>query len=239
MEMDYEDRLFIREVGARAARVLKTRNIRLWNEFKQRCEENSEKPESVLGKYLYKFAKSLVEEDGEFAEELLETTIKMSALAKRKELLESLDEIVEVKKKLESAESSTIDKLIERLIETEIAKTAISPIDMIKADVAKQEHRIVIDENLLASLPPEQLELMEQLIRKVKEEKTKAKQLSADEIEKLLSKMEEVENEEEEEGTGYSEDSEDSYGSSEGVEELGEGAGRADIDSEADEESGI
>lgn len=238
MEMDYEDRLFIREVGARAARVLKTRNIRLWNEFKQRCDENGETPESVLGSYLYRFAKSIVDEDGEFAEELLEETIRISALSRRESLLKSLDEIVEVKKKLESAESSTIDKLIERLIETEIAKTAISPVDMIKADVAKQGQRVVIDENLLASLPPEQLELMEHLIRKVKEEKTKAQQLSADDIEKLLSKMEEVENEEEE-GAGYSGDSEDGYGSSEGVEELGEGAGRADIDSEADEESRI
>jgi len=215
MEMDNEDRLFIREVGKKAVRVLKTRNIRLWNEFKRRCEENSESPDTVLGTYIWRFAKSIVDEDGEFAEELLSKTIKLSALNKREDLLKSLDEIVAIKKKLESAETSSIDRLIERLIETEIAKSVVTPIDMIREP--KEENRLVIDENVLATLPPKQLEALEYLISKVKEEKVKDMMKSVEDLEEVL----EGETEEEEEDE-YSGDSEDDNGSSEGVEEPSE-----------------
>lgn len=227
MGLDREDRLFLKEVGKKAVRVLKTRNLRLWNEFKKRCDENGETPESVLGSYLYRFAKSIVDEDGEFAEELLEETIRISALSRRESLLKSLDEIVEVKKKLESAETSKLDRLIEKLIETEIAKAAITPMDMIRQEPEKPEGAIVLDENTLAMLPPEQLELLERVVRKVKEEKVKAMSVSADEIYEMLGEDEEViesDEEEEEEEDGYSGDSEDGDRSAERVEELSEGA---------------
>lgn len=212
--MDKEDRSFIREVGSRAARVLKMRNMKLWNEFRKRCEENGEKPESVLGTYLWRFAKSLIDEDGEFAEDLLGRTIKISALHRRESLIKSLDEIVEIKKRLETAESSAIDKLIERLIETEIARTVITPVDMLSQDT-KKDDRIVIDENLLASLPQEQLDALEMLINKVKEEKAKAMSMSVDDITEEVDYGEE----EEDEYSGYGEDS---NGGSEGIEELSE-----------------
>lgn len=216
MEMDNEDRLFIREVGKKAVRVLKNRNIRLWNEFKKRCEENSESPDTVLGTYIWRFAKSIVDEDGEFAEELLSKTIKLSALSRRDDLLKSLDEIVMIKKKLETAESSSIDRLIERLIESEIAKTVVTPMDMLKE--TKQENRIVIDENVLATLPPDQLEALEAMINKVKEEKVKATVSDVDELEEVLD-----DEKEEEEEYRYSGGSEDDNRSSEGIEEPSEG----------------
>jgi len=218
MALDREDRIFIREVGKRATRVLKTKNLRLWNEFKRRCDENGETPESVLGNYLYRFAKSILDEDGEFAEDLLGRTIKISALARRESMLESLDKIIAVKKKLEDMESSKIDKLIERMIEVEISKAAITPMDMIRGGVSEEKgNAIVLDENTLAALPPEQLELLEQVVRKVKEEKVKAMQVSADEIEEV------IEGGEEEEEAGYSGYGEDDNGSGEGVEDTGEG----------------
>jgi len=217
MALDREDRLFIKEVGKKAARVLKTKNLRLWNEFKRRCDENGESPESVLGNYLYRFAKSILDEDGEFAEDLIGRTIRISALARKEGVLESLDEIIAVKKKLEDMGSSKIDKLIEKMIEVEISKAAITPMDMIRGGASEEkEGAVVLDENTLASLPPEQLELLEQVIRKVKEEKVKAMEVSADKIEEVIEggEKEEVE---------YSEDGEDDNRSGKGVEDTSEG----------------
>jgi len=180
--VDKEDRLFLREVGAKAARVLKTKNVRLWKIFKQRCEENGEKPESVLGRILLRFAKSVVEEDSEFAEDLLGRTIKLSALVKRDTLLKKLDELVEVKEKIATKSKSKIDELIEKLIEKEIERATSSPLDVIQQQPSQP---LVIDANLLATLPPEQLEALAELAIRVKEEKLKAMQMSSEEIEKL------------------------------------------------------
>jgi len=248
--MDKEDRIFIREVGSKAVRVLKTKNIRLWNAFKERCEENGEKPESILGRYLLNFAKSILDGDGEFAEELLGKTIKVSALARRESMLESLDEILAIKKKLESVESSNIDKLIEKMIEIEISKAATSPIDMLKGvPQPQQEDVLVLDENTLASLPPEQLEALEYIVRKVKEEKVKSMQKSVEEIEEIVGEEEEVNEEHEEVGEEreeeveeeyrHSEHNEDSDGSSEGVEDTGEGDRQLSGGSEKDEDSRV
>ena len=248
--MDKEDRIFIREVGSKAVRVLKTKNIRLWNAFKERCEENGEKPESVLGRYLLNFAKSILDGDGEFAEELLGKTIRVSALARRESMLESLDEILAIKKKLESVESSNIDKLIEKMIEMEISKAATSPLDVIRgAPQPQQEDVLVLDENTLASLPPEQLEALEYIVRKVKEEKVKSMQKSAEEIDEIVEEEEEVNEEHEEVGEereeeveekyGHSEHNEDSDGSGEGVEDTGEGDRQLSGGSEKDEDSRV
>jgi len=249
--MDKEDRIFIREVGSKAVRVLKTKNIRLWNAFKERCEENGEKPESVLGRYLLNFAKSILDGDGEFAEELLGKTIKVSALARRESMLESLDEILMIKKKLESVESSNIDKLIEKMIEMEISKAATSPIDMLKGvpqPQLQQEDVLVLDENTLATLPPEQLEALECIVKKVKEEKVKSMQKSAEEIEEIVEEEEVNEEHEEvgeegeeevEEEYEYSEPDKDSDGSGEGVEDTGEGDRQLSGGSEEDEGSRV
>jgi len=248
--MDKEDRIFIREVGSKAVRVLKTKNIRLWNAFKERCEENGEKPESVLGRYLLNFAKSILDGDGEFAEELLGKTIRVSALARRESMLESLDEILAIKKKLESVESSNIDKLIEKMIEMEISKAATSPLDVIRgAPQPQQEDVLVLDENTLASLPPEQLEALEYIVRKVKEEKVKSMQKSAEEIDEIVEEEEEVNEEHEEVGEEgeeeveeeyrHSEHNEDSDGSGEGVEDTGEGDRQLSGGSEKDEDSRV
>ena len=243
---DREDRLFMREVGARAARVLKTKNVRLWKIFKQRCEENGEKPESVLGRILLRFAKSVVEEDSEFAEDLLGRTIKLSALVKRDTLLKKLDELVEVKEKIATKSKSKIDELIEKLIEKEIERATSSPLDVIQQQPSQP---LVIDANLLATLPPEQLEALAELAIRVKEEKLKAMQMSSEEIEKLAEEekaepeiseegedefIEEVMAEIEEGGEEVGEEEElaedytDSDRVIEGDEGLSEGSGRPD-----------
>lgn len=216
MEVDYEDRVFIKEVGNRAVKVLRTRNARLWSEFKKRCEENGERPETVLGMYLYRFAKSVVDEDGSFAEELLGTTVKLAALNKRSDLVEVLDQLVAIKEKLKTSESSTIDRLIEKLIETEIAKTALSPADVI---ASKQESKIVIDENLLSSLTADQLDALEKLVKKVKEEKIKSVSKTSEEIEEIVGGADE---EVEKEGDEHYEYTENDNRDSERVEKLAE-----------------
>ena len=216
MEVDYEDRVFIKEVGNRAVKVLRTRNARLWNEFKKRCEENGERPETVLGMYLYRFAKSVVDEDGSFAEELLGTTVKLAALNKRSDLVEVLDQLVTIKEKLKTSESSTIDRLIEKLIETEIAKTALSPADVI---ASRQESKVVIDENLLSSLTADQLDALEKLVKKVREEKIKSTTKTSEEIEEIVGGADE---EVEKEGDEHYEYTENDNRDSERVEKLAE-----------------
>lgn len=185
---DYEDRLFMKDVGAKAARVLKTKNIRLWSMFKQRCEENGEKPEHVLGKILLKFAKSVVEEEGEFAEDLLGRTIKLSALVKKDKLFEKLDEVIRMREKLSKTQTDEIDELVKELIKQEIKKATSSPLDIIQQ---QPQQPLVIDANLLATLPPEQLEALAELALRVKEEKLKAMQLTSEELEKLEEEEEE------------------------------------------------
>ena len=165
-------------------------------------------------------------------------------------MLESLDEILAIKKKLESVESSNIDKLIEKMIEIEISKAATSPIDMLKGvPQPQQEDVLVLDENTLASLPPEQLEALEYIVRKVKEEKVKSMQKSVEEIEEIVGEEEEVNEEHEEVGEereeeveekyGHSEHNEDSDGNSEGVEDTGEGDRQLSGGSEKDEDSRV
>jgi len=235
--MDAEDRMFIRVVGSRAVKTLRSRNPKLWMVFKERCEENGEKPDAVLGRTLYRFAKSVVEEDGEFADELLGKVINISAFRKREDILSKVDELINIKKKLEQSSSSKLDSLIETLIEKEIARASTSPVDamiggMQQQQAQAQQGRIVIDENTLAQLDPNSLEALEKLVKKVKSEKLKLSNLTAEQVEELLGgdvgdrkeegKYEEKgegEEEEEELGSGHSEGSE---GDSERAEELSE-----------------
>jgi len=233
MGMDAEDRMFIRVVGSRAVKTLRSRNPKLWMVFKERCEENGEKPDAVLGRTLYRFAKSVVEEDGEFADELLGKVINISAFRKREDILSKVDELINIKKKLEQSSSSKLDSLIEKLIEREIEKAGTSPVDaMIGGMQQQQAQKVVIDENTLAQLDPNSLEALEKLVKKVKSEKLKLSNLTAEQVEELLGgdvgdrkeegkyeEKEEGEEEEEELGSGHSEGSE---GDSERAEELGE-----------------
>jgi len=178
--MDKEDRAFLKVVGDRAARVLKTRNVRLWSVFRQRCEENGEKPERVLGRTLLKFARSIVDGDEEFAEEMMGKTIKLSAITKKEKLIEKLDEIVKVKEKLSKTQTDELDELVKQLITAEIRRATASPLDMIQQQ--KPQEPIVIDANLLSMMPPEQLDALAELARAVKEEKMKAMQMTSEEL---------------------------------------------------------
>lgn len=220
--MDREDRMFVRVAGERSVRVLRSKNIKLWKVFRQRCEENGEKPETVLGRILYKFAKSVVEEDGEFAEDLLSRVVNISALRKREDIFKKLDELIEVKKKLEQSGSDELDALIKQLITTELTKATKSPVEMIMqgatATQSMPEQRIVIDEHSLASLDPQSLEALEHLVKKVKSEKMKAMSLTSEDIEKIVGgeyvEREEAEEELGEGNKGYNE-------SDVGIEETG------------------
>jgi len=75
--MDREDRVFVKVVGSKMLKQLKTSNLRLYKVFMERCNENGDKPERVLGVRALNFAKSIVEDDGEYAESILGKTIKI------------------------------------------------------------------------------------------------------------------------------------------------------------------
>jgi len=220
--MDREDRMFAKVVGEKALRTLRTRNVRLYQVFKKVCEENGEKPERVLGNILLRFAKSVVEGDTEFAEDVMSRTIKLSALAKREALVERVNELIDLKKKLSEGGSSRVDKLIENFIVKELESAMSSPLDVLKGR-QQVPNKIVIDENVLAMMPPEQLDMLVNMAMKVKQEKMKAMQVTSEELEKVLE--EEVsEVDEEEEEAEYTEADEEPSGDTEGSEESGEGS---------------
>lgn len=169
--MDEEDRLFIKVVGEKAARLLKTKNIKLWSVFKNACDENNEKPERVLGSILLKFAKSVVDKDGSFAEDLLGRNIRLTAITKREELTKKVDEIIGLRKKiLESDTSSSIEKLIEQLVMRELSSASSPiPIPSLQPQQQQQNISVVIDDKLLSSLSDSELDSLEEIIQKVRE----------------------------------------------------------------------
>ena len=188
MAMDAEDRLFVQVVGSKAVRTLKTRNIRLWNAFRERCEENSEKPESVLGRLLLKFVNSVLDGDS-FHEELLDRTVNVTALTKKDNLIDTLNEILELKRKLTETGSDEIDKAIHKLITSEIERASKSPLEMI-TPAQQPQSKIVIDENLLHQLDPQSLDALAEMAKAVKEEKIKSMQVTSDQVEEVVEEEE-------------------------------------------------
>lgn len=190
--MDEEDRLFVKVVGERSARLLKTKNVRMWTVFKQACDENGEKPEKVLGNILLKFAKSVVDKDGSFAEDIMGRSIKISAITRRDELFKRIDDIIGVRRKIfESDTSSNIDKIIEQMIIREISSASSNPLSLIQNQQQQVSQQIVIDSNLLASLGDNELDELEKMIKHVKESKKSIKEVVSNEV--VNSEEEEVE----------------------------------------------
>jgi len=241
IRLDREDRIFIKEVGKKAAKMLKQRNIRLWLAFKQRCQENDSNPETELGKKLLLFTKSLLEDES-YASEILSKTIKVSALQRKSDITEDIKTLVEVRNMLKESSSSETDKLINKLLDKAFETTA-SPFD-----VMEKEEKIVIDDELLSQLTPEQLEQLAQAAKQIKEEKEALKRMKSEELireiggeieqvseseytdfEDIDEEFEEVEEVEEvakeEEGNDDSGEDKDSDRSAESSEELSERSG--------------
>lgn len=228
--MDREDKIFVQVVGSKALRTLKTRNIRLFNAFKERCKENGENPEKVLGRILLKFVNSVLDGD-EFHEELLDKTINVSLLSRRKDMFENLKEIVEMKKLLSETESDEIDSLIKHLITKEIERASASPVDLLSQQ-QQQPQQIVIDENLLYQLDPASLDALAKMAEKVKMEKVKAMQVDSSRVEEVVDSGREEEVSEEEKEVEAGGLDKGVNGSGEGGEELSGSDVEPDIDVE-------
>jgi len=190
--MDREDRVFVKVVGSKMLKQLKTSNLRLYKVFMERCNENGDKPERVLGVRALNFAKSIVEDDGEYAESILGKTIKISALQKREKLYEGLREMIEIRNLLSSSERDEIDSLISDLLKREIKKSASSPLDALQN--TQQPSNIVIDENVLAQMPEDSLDALEDMIKRVKEMKEASRYVSSEDLEEV-DELEDLEGE--------------------------------------------
>jgi hypothetical protein len=181
MKRTREDLLFIKEVGVRAAKHLQGRNIRLWTVFRERCKENGARPEWELGKILLEFSKSIINGEEDYANEILGTTVRVSALAKKRKMSEDIEELLNVRKKLkESAEPSATDKMIQQLVDYQLKQATTSPISELTGEKAEQE--VVIDDNLLYQMTPEQLDLLSRVAEEVKQEKVRVSQMTVDEV---------------------------------------------------------
>ena len=216
--MDKEDLTFMKVVGSKAARLLRTRNPRLWEFFKKRCEENGEKPDSVLGRLALKFANSVIDGDG-FADDVLSREIKLSVIVKRENIIKSIDDLIQIKKRLAIEEEDEIDKLVKSLIEAELKRATASPISMIQEKEEKPQ-KIVIDDNLLRQLSPEQLDQLERLVKYVKMEKVRAMKMGVEDVLKEVGNVEKGGKEMEEKEEGLGEQSEGDKGSCGGSWEL-------------------
>jgi len=180
--MDPEDRLFVRVVGDKALRSLRAKNVKLYQLFVKACDENGENPAMVLGRTLLKFAKGLIDGD-DFVEDLMSRSIKIGLAVKKEKISESLKELIDIRKEFMDTESSKLDSLIEEFIKKELTKSTSSPMDLLKTE---DKRRIVIDKNLLAMMPEEQLDALIRMAVEVKGEKMKSRELTSEDVEKVV-----------------------------------------------------
>ncbi|MEM1544588.1 MAG: hypothetical protein QW795_07895 [Candidatus Bathyarchaeia archaeon] len=186
--MDREDMIFIKIVGDRALKHLRTKNPRLFDVFMKACGENNEKPARVLGKILLKFTRGMANEDKSVVDSLLMRNIRVSAITKKDEIFKRIDEMLNLRKKLYESSGSTIDRLLEQLIERELSYASF-PHSFIQQQNPQQN--IVIDTSVLSSLSDQELDALETMVKEIKESRKM--------VEEMKSRSEEVKVDEEEE----------------------------------------
>lgn len=195
--MDREDRRFVNIVGDKACKLIRTKNTKLWMVFRQACEENGEKPESVMGSMLLQLTKSILNGNKDYVEDVMNRTIKVSAVLKRDELGKKVDELINLKKKISSSEAVTtnIDKLIEQLIVRELSNVSFTPTSMLQSIQQPQNVTVVIDDKLLSSMSDDELHTLKNIVDGVIESRKAIKKLEkvSEEVTEVAEKEESVE----------------------------------------------
>lgn len=195
--MDREDRKFVNIVGDKACKLIRTKNPKLWMVFRQACEENGEKPESVMGSMLLQLTKSILNGNKEYVEDVMNRTIKVSAIIKRDELSKKVDELINLRKKISSSEavSTNIDKLIEQLIVRELSNVSFTPTSMLQYIQQPQNVTVVIDDKLLSSMSDEELYTLRNIVDNVIESRKAIKKFeeTSKEVTEVAEEKESVE----------------------------------------------
>lgn len=146
--MDVEDGYLIAEAGARLNEIAKLKNPSMYRLFRERCHNNGEEPETVLGMYAYRFLREAVDsEESEFIEELLSSRVNVSAVRSKRSLREVVEELREIRDVLygEDDVDKEINTLITEMIKS-VASSVKSPIERIAEQPSKNEPVINLSE---------------------------------------------------------------------------------------------